>query len=115
MTRLQALPWAIGICLVALTLLGANRLLNPEEKSPGTAPVQKDGARSQPATGGTIALGTVDSDPPPVRIGPPGIGMQLRVTEVFVNERDGKALAPGTRLVQFDDSIFQAKLKQAKA
>ena len=44
MKQLRALPWAIGICLAALTLLGANRLLNPEEKSPGSAGAPKDGA-----------------------------------------------------------------------
>jgi hypothetical protein len=113
MNRLRALPWAIGICLLALTLLGANRLLNPE-KSPG-ADGAKAGAKAPPSTGGTIALGTVDSDPPPVRVGPPGIGMQLTVKQVFVNERDGKELAPGSKLVQFDDAIFQARLQQAKA
>lgn len=108
MNRLKALPWVLGVCLLAISLVAAKSLV----QSDGPAPTP--GAAKPVPTGGTIALGTVDSDPPPVRVGPPGIpGMQVVVSEVFV--KDGDEVAVGAKLVQFDDSAIQPKLRQAKA
>lgn len=106
--RLRALPWVLGVCLVALSLVGANKLLDPTRSDKTVAPPS-----GPPLDGGVIVLGTVDSDPPPVRVGPPGVGMQLTATKVFV--ADGDVVQDGAPLVQFDDSIFQAKLKEAQA
>lgn len=108
--RWRLIPWALGVGLLAFSLLGANKLLDPEGKG-------QTAARPAPAgpvlDGGVIVLGTVDSDPQPVRVGPPGVGMQLTAVKVFV--ADGDAVKEGDPLVQFDDSIFRAKLAQAQA
>jgi len=111
--RLRAIPWVIAICLLAVSLVGANRLITPADGTGtaggGAAPKKPTG----PVTGGVVVLGTVDSDPPPVQVGPPALGAASLVTKVFVVE--GQDVKPGTPLVQFDDSIYQAKLKQAQA
>src|SRR5262249_38629719 len=107
MNRLKALPWVLGVCLLACSLIAAKGLVQPDNGKPDkpVLPAGRDG---------TIALGTVDSDPPPVRVGPPAIpGMQVVVSEVFV--KDGDEVPVGAKLVQFDDSTYQPKLKQARA
>jgi multidrug efflux pump subunit AcrA (membrane-fusion protein) len=107
MNRLKALPWVLGVCLLAISLVAAKSLVQ-------TDPGKADRPAPPAAHTGTIALGTVDSDPGPVRVGPPGIpGMQIVVSKVFV--KDGDEVAEGAPLVQFDDTVFQAKLKQARA
>ncbi len=111
--RLRALPWVFGICLLAVSLIGANRLIAPGD-GPGNDGGGAAGKKSAGATtGGVVVLGTVDSDPPPVQVGPPALGAAALVTKVFVVE--GQEVNPGTPLVQFDDAIYRAKLKQAQA
>ena len=108
--RWRLVPWALGVGLLAVSLLGANRLLDPDGKAKTAAPPPPTGPALD---GGVIVLGTVDSDPPPVKVGPPGVGMQLTATKVFV--KDGDVVKEGDPLVQFDDSIFQAELRVAQA
>lgn len=107
MNRLKALPWMLGVCLLAISLVAAKSLVQTDSAKP-------DKPAPPAPHNGTIALGTVDSDPGPVRVGPPGIpGMQVVVSKVSV--KDGDEVAEGAPLVQFDDSAIQPKLKQAKA
>lgn len=103
MSRLRVVPWVFGVVLLAGALAGA-RLLD----SPSTAPLPP------PPAGlvGTTVHGVVDSDPPPVRIGPPAAAGQYPVEKVFVAE--GQAVRAGDDLVQFEDRQLRAKLDQAK-
>jgi multidrug resistance efflux pump len=112
MKALRTLPWVFGGCLVVASSVGANRLLHPTDGQP---PAGGDGGPGRPAVtaGGVIILGHVDSDPPPIPVGPPGLAMSAAVTKVLVKE--GQEVQPGTPLVQFDDAMYQAKLRQAKA
>src|SRR5262249_10214030 len=108
MSRLRVLPWVVGVVLLACTLVGANRLFHPDD---GTSPggggaAPKNGKPNGPAlTGGTIAIGSVDSVPSPVRIGPPSVSALATVAKVFPKE--GTEVKPGDDLVQFDDAIYQ--------
>jgi multidrug efflux pump subunit AcrA (membrane-fusion protein) len=104
--KFQIIPWVLGVVLIVVSVAGSNSFLDSKDKK--TAP-----PAGPPLQGGVIVLGTVDSDPQPVRVGPPGIGMQVSTVKVFVN--DGDEVQVGDPLVQFDDGIFQAKLKQAQA
>lgn len=105
--RRHALPWVLGLALLAFTLVGANRLIQPHDPA---APAPK-GAGSQ--AGGTIVLGLADSDPSPVPVGPPAVAALASVAKVFVAA--GDEVKPGQPLVQFDDALHRAKRDQAKA
>lgn len=108
MRKLRLIPWALGVVLLVGALVGSNSLL---PKQGGSAPANPP--TGPKLDGGVIVLGTVDSDPQPVRVGPPGIGMQVAVVQVFV--QDGSEVKEGDPLVQFEDGIFRAKLQQAQA
>src|SRR5205823_4071493 len=80
-----------------------NGLLDPDEGTyagGGGAPAKNGKPAGQALTGGTIALGTVDSVPSPVRIGPPSVSAIATVAKVF--PKDGDEVKPGESLVQFD-------------
>jgi multidrug resistance efflux pump len=106
--RRHALPWVLGLALMAFTLVGA-KLVQPTAATPAGNPAPP----SAPAGGGTIVLGVVESDPPVARVGPPAVAALATVTKVFV--ADGQEVRAGQKLVQFDDAMFRAKLDQAKA
>ena len=104
MNRLKALTWAAGVGTLAVTLVGAAKLLDPPSAGPLPAP---------PAgLVGTTVHGVVDSDPPPIRVGPPAVAGLATVDRVFV--ADGQTVKDGEKLVQFDDRTLRAKLVQAK-
>ncbi len=105
MSRLRTLTIAGGVGLVAVTFAGAARLVGT---TPSTGPLPP------PPAGlvGTTVIGQVDSDPPPIGVGPPAAAGQYPVDEVFVAE--GQAVMAGDRLVRFDDRQLRAKLEQAR-
>jgi multidrug resistance efflux pump len=110
--RWRAIPWVLGVCLVAASLIGANRLLHqPESVGGGGAPPARNGGT--PLKGGIVVLGTVDSDPSPSEIGPPAVAALSTVKKVLVG--NGQPVKPGDPLVQFDDAQAQAKLDQAQS
>ena len=100
--RVRALTWAAAVGTLAVTFVGAAKLLEPPAPLP------------PPPAGlvGTTVHGVVDSDPPPIRVGPPAVAGQFPVDKVFV--ADGQTVRAGDRLVQFDDRTLKAKLKQAE-
>ncbi len=113
--RLKVVPWVLGICLGAASLVGANRLLHPTEP---TSPGGGDGGKAAknggtPLTGGLVVIGSVDSEPSPSLVGPPAVAGMATVKKVLV--REGDAVKPGQPLAQFDDAIYRAKLDQATA
>jgi multidrug resistance efflux pump len=112
LVRFKAVPWVLGVCLVAASLIGANRLLHPTSAaSPGHAPADK--SASPELKGGVILLGHVDADPAVVPVGPPISVSLALVDKVLVAE--GDHVKPGQALVQFDDSLLRPKLQQAQA
>jgi multidrug efflux pump subunit AcrA (membrane-fusion protein) len=104
MSRLRTLTWATGVGVLAVTFAGAAKLVG----TPTTAPVPA------PPAGlvGTTVHGVVDSDPPPIPVGPPAAAGQYPVDQVFVAE--GQMVQADDKLVQFDDRQLRAKLDQAK-
>ena len=115
---LRSFPWLIGLAVAVASLLGANRLLHPTDaKSPAggdDGPAKHAPTAGSPALpGGTVVLGTVHSDPPPVQVGPPNVAALVTVEKVHV--ADGQDVKVGDPLVQFDDKAARAKLAQAQA
>ena len=113
-SRIRAGFFTIGICLMAATLAGANRLLDGGGQPTGSGgPPTRPSSTATPATpsGGVIVLGTVGPDPIP--IGPPAIAALATVSKVPVKE--GDVVEAGAPLVQFDDRILRTKLAQARA
>jgi multidrug resistance efflux pump len=107
--RWKAVPWAVGVVLLAATLLGA-RLLDQTDASP------KPGAPAKPSPavgGGVTVLGSVVSDPPESAVGPPALAALLTVEKLLVAE--GQTVAVGDPLVKFDDALIREKLPQARA
>lgn len=118
-STLRTVPWVVGVGLIVVTLVGANKLLHRTDGTASIAGGDAGGknhaatAASPNQTGGTVVLGTVDSDPPPVAVGPPAVAGMATVDKVLVV--DGATVKVGDPLIQFDDAIFQTKLKQAQA
>ena len=109
--QMQAGFFVFGVCLLVATVMGANKLLHPDDPS-SAAPAAP--AKAAPGLdGGVIVIGTADSDPPPTMVGPPALAALASVTKVLVKE--GDVVKPGDPLVQFDDRIPQAKKKEAEA
>jgi multidrug resistance efflux pump len=108
--RRQMIPWLLGLALIAFTLVGANRLLQSE--GTGQTPPANKPQQAPTPSGGTILLGTIDSEPSPVFVGPPALPSPLTVTKVLVQE--GDEVKPLQPLVQFDDSLLKLKLQQAE-
>ena len=92
-----------SVVLLAVTVAGAAKLI---DGPPAVVPMPPQGLA------GTTVHGTVDSDPPPVEVGPPAAAGQYPVDQVFVV--DGQTVAADARLVQFDDRQLKPKLDQAR-
>ena len=105
----RLIPWLMGMVLLAVTLFGANRYLRTEE----TAAPADEKPRIDRSAEGLVVLGTVDSKPNRVHVGPPAIAAMSRLEAILVNE--GQTVKPGDALAHFDDDTLQAKLKQAQA
>ena len=103
----RAVPWILGVGLLAGTMTGAWVLSRPAGASPGGPDP------AAPLPGGIIAVGTADSDPPPIPVGPPAVAALTTVDKVLV--ADGQEVKVGDDLVQFDDRIPRDKLAQAQA
>ncbi|MGL6096651.1 MAG: biotin/lipoyl-binding protein, partial [Fimbriiglobus sp.] len=110
MSRLHMIFWAFGVCLLAGSVAGANRLIHTDGS---TQPGAAGGKPAAAPAGGVVVLGTVDSDPVPIPVGPPAVAGLSTVAKVFV--RDGQEIKPGDPLVQFDDRLLRTKLDQARA
>lgn len=109
-SQLRAIPWVLGVCLLVGAVAGADKLLHPADSAAGGPPAP---APSPTLPGGVVVIGTADSDPPPVQVGPPALAAMAKVTQVLVKE--GQEVKVGDPLVQFDDRSVRAKRKEAEA
>jgi multidrug resistance efflux pump len=105
MKRWKTLPWVLGVAVLAISLVAANKLLSKDDTKPTEPGANAPPAKASLPSGLTI-VGTVDSDPTMLRIDPPGIvGLPaLTIKKVLVKE--GDIVKPGDVLIQFDDSQF---------
>ena len=107
--RLKALTIAVGLGLLAVSLLGAARMLDGDNK---TDPAPTANTASNGGSGVTV-LGVVHSEAGEIPLGPPTVSAVLAVQRILVDE--GKSVAVDEPLVQFDDMLFRHKIAQAKA
>lgn len=107
MTRLRMIPIIFGIGLLALTLLGANNLIQPA--APQDRNTQALPAKPAGPTGlGPVVNGVVASE---VEVGEyvaPYILPLAQVKEVYVKAAD--VVTVGQPLIKFDDTQFQNEL-----
>ena len=116
MTRWKAMPWLLGVALLAFSLVAAKRLLDAD------TPVNGGGGGGHPApanpgkppVGGLTVVGTVDSDPPVARIDAPGVIGMPALTVARVPVKEGDAVKEGDVLVEFDPSAFLHDLTAAE-
>jgi multidrug resistance efflux pump len=112
MIRKKALPWLLGVALLAFSLVAALRSAD--------TPVNGSGGKAAPLVNlpvpvGPTVFGTVDTFPHPISPlnAPSVLGMPaLTVEKVLVSE--GDAVEPGQVLVEFAAGPFVHKLTQAK-
>ena len=122
--RWKALPWVLALCLLAFSLVAANRLLHTDEEegvaAPG-APPKKDAKPAKPAPAvspnphGLTVLGTVDAPNGIGRVDAPAFPAASGATVVAVLVHEGQEVKIGDVLLQFDDSAYVLRLKQAEA
>lgn len=115
MSRLKMVPWALGVVLLAGSLVGANRLLHADSTSPGGG----GGANGKPPAGpapGSDALivhGTVAAAQELVPYAGSPFLASGQVAEVYVKE--GQEVKAGQPLYKFDDAAAQADIREAAA
>ncbi len=116
--RWKAMPWILGISLLAFSFVAANRLLHSQEPNNGAAGASKKDAKvpaPAPAAQGLTVLGTVDVPLGIARVDAPALPGLSGATVVTVSVQAGQKVAIGDPLISFDDSAFRSKLDQAEA
>lgn len=111
MIRWKALPWLLGVALLAVSLVAALRNADTPLPGGGGPPA---GPSAGPPAGVFTYLGTVDTDPPVARIDTPGVVGMAALTVEKVLVRDGDRVTPGDVLVQFDPGPFAHELAGAE-
>ncbi len=115
--RWKAMPWILGISLLAFSFVAANRLLHSQEPNNGAAGAKKDAKvpAAAPTGQGLRVLGTVDVPLGIARVDAPALPALSGATVVSVFVQQGQEVAIGDPLLSFDDSAFRSKLDQAEA
>ena len=118
--RWKAMPWVLGVCLLAFSFVAANRLLQTQEGNNGAGPdVPKKDAKAAPSgeakAAGLTVLGTVDAPQGVGRVDAPSFPALSGATVIAVYVVPGQEVKIGDPLLKFDDSLFLAKLDQAEA
>ncbi len=118
--RWKAMPWVLGVCLLAFSFVAANRLLHTQEGNNGAGPdVSKKDAKAAPSgeakAAGLTVLGTVDAPQGVGRVDAPSFPALSGATVIAVYVVPGQEVKVGDPLLKFDDSLFLAKLDQAEA
>ena len=118
--RWKALPWILGVCLLAFSLVAANRLLHTQEGNGGAggdAPPKKDpkSAAGPANPQGLTVLGQVDAPYGIARVDAPALPAVSGAMVMNILVREGQEVKVGDLLIQFDDSAYTGKLVQAEA
>ena len=118
--RWKAMPWVLGVCLLAFSFVAANRLLHTQEGNNGAGPdVPKKDAKAAPSgppnAQGLTVLGTVDAPQGVGRVDAPSFPAISGATVIAGYVVPGQEVKVGDPLLKFDDSLFLAKLDQAEA
>lgn len=118
--RWKAMPWVLGVCLLAFSFVAANRLLHTQEGNNGAGPdAPKKDAKAAPSGApnaqGLTVLGTVDAPQGVGRVDAPSFPALSGATVIAVYVVPGQEVKVGDPLLKFDDSLFLAKLDQAEA
>ena len=118
--RWKAMPWVLGVCLLAFSFVAANRLLHTQEGNNGAGPEapKKDGKAApsgEAKAQGLTVLGTVDAPQGVGRVDAPSFPALSGATVIAVYVVPGQEVKVGDPLLKFDDSLFLAKLDQAEA
>ena len=118
--RWKAMPWVLGLCLLAFSFVAANRLLHTQDGNNGAGPdaPKKDGKAAPsgpPNAQGLTVLGTVDAPQGVGRVDAPSFPALSGATVIAVYVVPGQEVKVGDPLLKFDDSLFLAKLDQAEA
>ncbi len=109
MSRWRAIPWVLGVALLAVSLVAAR--LNTPASTNGDKPA------APPPPGsvvGPTVVGTVDTAGGVLPLLPPGVPGMASLTVKRVLVRDGGTVAPGDVLVEFDTSTVIEKKVQAE-
>lgn len=110
MIRWKTLPWVLGVALLAVSLVAAR--LNTDSPTHG-AGVQPAPTTTAPV-GGMTTLGLVDTPTGVLSLTPPGVVGMPALTVKKVHVKEGATVNAGDLLVEFDDSAFADKVKQAE-
>jgi multidrug resistance efflux pump len=108
MTRWKAVPWILGVALLAVSLVAA-RLNSPGSSANGDKPAPSSGS----VVGPTV-VGTVGTIPDVLPLFPPGVPGMASLTVKKVHVKPGAAVQPGDVLVEFDSSTFAEQKVQAE-
>ena len=111
--RWKAMPWILGISLLAFSFVAANRLLHSQEPNNGAAGAKKDA--KVPAAQGLRVLGTVDVPLGIARVDAPALPALSGATVVSVFVQQGQEVAIGDPLLSFDDSAFRSNASMRAA
>jgi multidrug resistance efflux pump len=110
--RVRPLLYLLGVLLVVGSLLGA-RALTHGSGGGGGEQAPKTAAPSNGKNGsGTVFLGKVDSDPPPIDYGLPPVLQSGRIARMAVAQ--GQDVKKGDTLYEFDTRVQKADLEKAK-
>ncbi len=114
MSRFKAIPWLLGVALLAIALVAALRLPAPDSSAGGGGGGGTQAVSGAPMSGMTI-VGTVDAPGGVQAVHPPGVlGVAaLRIKKVLVKE--GDSVKAGDVLIEFDSSQVTEKVAAAKA
>lgn len=110
-SRRKAFPWVLGLVVAAFSVVAASRLAGTADAQPPSHGTASGGKETGP--GGLTILGTVDAVHGVARVDAPSVAGAFTVRDILVEE--GKIVAVGDPLIQFDDAVFRAALAEAEA
>lgn len=111
MNQLKIIPIALGVVLLLVTLVGANRLSN-NNRDPQTGAGGRVGGAAK-ASDGLVAKGNVSAETDPMGFYVPVHLAAGRVVQVLV--KNGQSVKKGDVLIRFDDWQFREDLRKAEA
>jgi multidrug resistance efflux pump len=103
----------LGLGTLVATVAGARALTNGQEPKAGGGSGGASDKTLAPKPGGTVVLGTVDTETPQVEYGLPPVLAAGTIAKVFV--KDGFAVKAGDPLYEFDTTVQRGYVERAKS